>query len=88
MNRHAAAVSLVVWNWEAFPPWLQVFFLALITAVLYGIGWFVRVRTGLRQSGIALSAVASLLVPLDFSAFYLSGGFPSQYWAEVWLCGH
>ncbi|MEW5872127.1 MAG: hypothetical protein AB1894_22890 [Chloroflexota bacterium] len=81
----AAAVSLVVWNWQAFPPWLQVLFLAVFTGIFYGLGWYVRVRMKLRNGGVALSAVASMLVPLDFYAFYLSGGFPADLWAQVWL---
>jgi hypothetical protein len=81
----AAAVSLVVWNWEAFPPWLQVTFLTLFTAIFYTLGWYVRGPMKLRGSGMALSAVASLLIPLDFYAFYLSGGFPEERWPEVWL---
>ncbi len=80
-----AAGSLVVWNWQAFPPWLQVFFLALFTGVFYALGWYVRTHMKLRQSGIALSAVASLFVPFDFYAFYLSGGFPAESWPQVWL---
>jgi hypothetical protein len=81
----AAALSLVIWNWQAFPPWLQVTFLALFTAVFYALGWYVRVPMKLRGSGMALTGVASLLVPLDFYAFYLSGGFPAGRWPEVWL---
>lgn len=81
----AAAVSLVVWNWETFPPWLQLTFLALFTGVFYLLGWFVRVRMKLRGSGLALSGVGSLLVPLDFYAIYLSGGFPPELAGQVWL---
>jgi len=80
----AAAVSLVVWNWNAFPPLMQVGFLALFTATFYVLGWYVRVKLKLRRSGIALSAFASLLVPLEIYAIYLSGGFPAERWAEVW----
>jgi hypothetical protein len=81
----AAAISLVVWNWQAFPPWLQVTFLAGFTSIFYALGWYVRTHLKLRESGIALSAVASLLVPLDFYAFYRSGGFPPESWPQVWL---
>ncbi|MFZ6031253.1 MAG: hypothetical protein ACOYYS_26385 [Chloroflexota bacterium] len=80
----AAAVSLIVWNWTAFPPLAQVGFLALFTATFYGLGWYVRVQLKLRGSGIALSAFASLLVPLEIYAIYLSGGFPAERWPEVW----
>lgn len=81
----AAALTLIFWNWNMFPPWLQVLFLTLLTGIFYGLGWYVRTRMGLRSSGIALSAVASLLIPLDFYAIYLSGGFPRELWNEVWL---
>lgn len=81
----AAGVSWVAWNWDTFPPVLQVAFLGGLTAVFYSLGWYVRSRMALRGSGIALSAVGSLLVPLDFYAFYLSGGFPPGSWPQVWL---
>jgi hypothetical protein len=80
----AAAVSLVVWNWNAFPPLVQVGVLTLFTAIFYGLGWYVRTQLKLRGSGIALSAFASLLVPLEVYAIYLSGGFPPERWPEVW----
>jgi len=83
----AAALSLVVYNWDTFPPTVQVAFLAGFTALFYALGWYVRSRMNLYGSGIALSAIASLLVPLDFYAFYLSGGFPQDRWQEVWLFG-
>ncbi|MGB0385836.1 MAG: hypothetical protein ACPGWR_13530 [Ardenticatenaceae bacterium] len=81
----AAAVSLVVYNWDTFEPAVQVAFLAGFTALFYGLGWYVRTRMDLYGSGIALSAIASLLVPLDFYAFYLSGGLPQDRWPEIWL---
>ncbi len=81
----AAAVTLVVFNWGRFPPAVQVFFLAAFTFLFYALGWYVRVSMRLRNSGIALTATGSLLVPLDFYAFYLGGGFtpyatPEQVW--------
>jgi len=82
----ASAVTLVAYNWERFPPLVQVAFLIGFTLFFYGLGWYVRVKMGLRDSGIALSATGSLLVPVDFYAIYLSGGiFPPEAWAEVWL---
>ncbi len=81
----AAAVSLVVWNWQAFPPWLQLTFIALFTGIFYALGWYVRTRMKLRGSGLALTAVASLLVPLDFYVVYLYGDFPRAIWPDVWL---
>jgi hypothetical protein len=81
----ASGVSWVVWNWDTFPPLAQIAFLGSFTAGFYLLGWFVRARLKLEGSGIALSAVASLLIPLDFYAFYISGGFPADSWPMIWL---
>ncbi|MCB8982310.1 MAG: hypothetical protein H6659_00635 [Ardenticatenaceae bacterium] len=81
----ASGVSWVIWNWDTFPPLAQIAFLGSFTALFYGLGWFVRTRLKLEGSGIALSAVGSLLIPLDFYAFYISGGFPAGSWPLVWL---
>jgi len=82
----ASAVTLVVYNWERFSPWVQVAFLCGFTLFFYGLGWYVRTRMRLVNSGLALTATGSLLVPVDFYAVYLSGGiFPRASWAEVWL---
>ncbi len=80
----AAGISWVVWNWGTFTPAVQVAFLGGFTAVFYTLGWYVHQRMHLHGSGIALIAVGSLLGPLDFYAFYLSGGFPSGSWPLVW----
>jgi len=80
----ASGVSWVVWNWGTFPPIVQITVLGGYTTFFYGLGWYVRVKMNLRGSGIALSAVGALLLPLDFYAFYLSGGFPPDSWPSVW----
>ncbi|MCA9981756.1 MAG: hypothetical protein KDD89_13010, partial [Anaerolineales bacterium] len=81
----SGAISIVVNEWQSFPRWAQAGFLAGFTAVFYGLGSFVRQRLKLVGSGLALTAVASLLVPLDFYTFYLSGGFPADSGAAVWV---
>jgi hypothetical protein len=81
----ASAITLVVFNWDRFPPLVQVIFIAAFTLTFYSAGWFVRARMGLRSSGIALTAIGSLLVPIDFYTIYLSGGFPHEAWPQVWL---
>lgn len=83
----AAGLSWVAWNWETFPPLVQVTFLAAFTAFFYALGWYVHQRLALPGSGITLTAVASLLLPLDFYAYYLSGGFAPESWPQVWLLG-
>ncbi|KPJ48251.1 MAG: hypothetical protein AMJ38_05730 [Dehalococcoidia bacterium DG_22] len=81
----ASAITLVVFNWERFPPLVQVIFIAAFTLTFYSAGWVVRARMGLRSSGIALTAIGSLLVPIDFYTIYLSGGFAREAWPQVWL---
>jgi hypothetical protein len=81
----AAGISWVAWNWGTFPAAVQIAFLGGFTAVFYLLGWYVHQRMKLHGSGIALIAVGSLLVPLDFYAFYLSGGFPPGSWPTIWL---
>ena len=82
----AAAVTLVVFNWDRFPPVVQVLLLAAFTLTFYALGWYVRVKMALWNSGIALTATGSLLVPLDFYAVYLGGGFvPYATPGQVWL---
>ena len=81
----ASGASWVVWNWDTFPPLAQIAFLGSFTAGFYLLGWYVRTQLKLEGSGIALIAVASLLIPLDFYAFYISGGLPGHSWPTVWL---
>jgi len=81
-----SAVTMVAFNWRRFAPWLQIAFLSSFTLFFYSLGWYVRAKMKLRQSGIALSATGSLLIPVDFYAIYLSTNiFPREAWAEVWL---
>lgn len=82
----ASATTYVIANWDTLPSWAQLLFIVLFTLSFYGGGWFLRVRMGLRASGIALTAVGSLLVPLDFYAVLLAGGvWPPERWPWVWL---
>jgi hypothetical protein len=82
----ASAITYVVYNWENLPPAAQLAAIVLFTLSFYGAGWFLRVRMGLRASGIAVTAVGSLLVPLDFYAVFVAGGvLPEEMWPWVWL---
>jgi len=81
----ASAITLVIFNWDRFHPWVQVAILTGFTAFFYSVGWYLRARMGSPAAGIGFVATGSLLVPVDFYAVYLSGGiFPRQAWAEVW----
>ena len=82
----ASAITYVVANWSTLPPWAQLAAIVLFTLSFYGGGWFMRTRMNLRASGMALTAVGSLLVPLDFYAVFIAGGFwPAERWPWVWL---
>jgi hypothetical protein len=82
----ASAITYVVYNWENLPPAAQLAAIVLFTLSFYGAGWFLRARMKLRASGIAVTAVGSLLVPLDFYAVGIAGGaVPADAWPWVWL---
>lgn len=82
----ASATTYVATNWEALPEAVQLGFIILFTLSFYFAGWFLRVRMKLRSSGIAVTAVGSLLVPLDFYAVFVAGGvLPADQWPWVWL---
>ena len=69
------------------PRIAQALFLGGFTAVFYALGWYVRRKMKLEGSGLALTAVASALIPLDLYTYYASGGFPAESWPTVWLAG-
>ena len=83
----ASGVSWLVWNWDTFPPLIQLSFLGGMTAAFFAAGWYVRTKMKLEGSGVALITVAALLIPLDFVAYYISGGFPPGSWPTIWLIG-
>ncbi|MBK8935151.1 MAG: hypothetical protein IPM76_23120 [Chloroflexi bacterium] len=62
----ASGASWVVWNWDTFPPLAQIAFLGSFTAGFYLLGWY-STQLKLEGSGIALIAVASLLIPSIFT---------------------
>jgi hypothetical protein len=81
----SAAISFVIWGWRDFSPWLRVIIPTGFTAIFFGLGWAVRTRTALYRSGIALSAIAALLIPIDLYTVYVNFGKPPAYWAQFWL---
>lgn len=82
----ASAAYGIVYNWDTLPDWAQLLCILLPTALCYLAGWYLRARLKLRASGIAVTAVASLLVPLDVLAVAVVGeAVPQAYWPWVWL---
>jgi hypothetical protein len=82
----ASATTYIVYNWETLPPAVQLGFIVLFTLSFYGAGWFLRTRMKLLLSGIAVTAIGSLLVPLDFYAVLVAGEvLPPEQWPWAWL---
>jgi hypothetical protein len=81
----AAAISFVVWGWRDFSPLLRISIPTGFTALFFGLGWYVRVKMSLYRSGIALSAIASLLIPIDFYTAFVNLEIPPDLWPEFWL---
>jgi len=80
-----AAVSFVIWGWRDFSAPVRVAIPLGFTALFFGLGWAVRKRTHLERSGIALSAIAALLIPIDTYTIYANYGSPPEGWPEFWL---
>ncbi len=80
-----AAVSFVIWGWRDFSAPLRVAIPTGFTLLFFGLGWVVRNKTALYRSGIALSAIAALLIPIDLYTIYVNFGNPPTYLAEFWL---
>lgn len=83
----AAAISLVIWNWNVFPGIVQLGFLTFFIASFYTLGWFLRKRMKLRNPGIAITAVAALVTPLFFYAIFLSKNFTHILWPWLLMGG-
>ncbi len=81
----SAALSFVIWGWRDFSAGLRILIPVGFTALFYVLGWYVRVRMALYRSGIALSAIASLLIPIDCYTALVSLDVPPDYWPEFWL---
>ncbi len=80
-----AAISFVIWGWRDFPKPVRVAIPVGFTALFFFLGWLVRQRTHLERSGIALSAIAALLIPIDSYTVYANYGSPPEGWPEFWL---
>jgi hypothetical protein len=79
-----AAISFVISGWKDFSVPLRIGIPTAFTLLFLGLGWLVRTRTKLYRSGIALSAIAALFVPIDFYTVYANSGAPDS-WPQFWL---
>jgi len=81
----AAAISFVVWGWRDFSAPVRVAIPTAFTLIFLGLGWIVRSKTRMVRSGIALTAIAALLIPIDFYTLYINFHVPSEYGPSFWL---
>lgn len=81
----SAALSFVIWGWKDFSAPLRVAIPAGFTILFFALGWVVRTKTPLYRSGIALSAIAALLIPIDFYTIYANFNIPANVWPAFWL---
>lgn len=80
-----AAISFVIWGWKDFSAPIRVAIPSGFTVTFFFLGWLVRTKTSMRRSGIALSAIAALFVPIDCYTVYANYGSPPQGWPDFWL---
>ena len=80
-----AAISFVIWGWKDFSAPVRVAIPSGFTVLFFLLGWLVQTQTSIRRSGIALSAIAALFVPIDCYTVYANYGSPPQGWPEFWL---
>ncbi len=81
----AASISFVVWGWRDFSAPVRVAIPTAFTLVFLGLGWYVRNKTRMTRSGIALTAIAALLIPVDFYTVYVNFHIPANYGPSFWL---
>jgi hypothetical protein len=81
----AAALSFVISGWESFSAPVRVAIPTTFTLGFFGLGWYVRSKTRLYRSGIAISAIAALLIPIDFYTIYVNFDIAPAYAPTFWL---
>ncbi|MCL5995899.1 MAG: hypothetical protein M1546_07570 [Chloroflexi bacterium] len=81
----AAAVSFVIWGWATFSVPLRIAIPAGFTALFFALGEYVRARIKLYRSGVALNAIAALLIPIDFYTVYANVAIRHEDAALFWL---
>jgi hypothetical protein len=81
----SAALSFVAWGWKDFSAAVRVAIPIGFTSLFFALGWYVRTQTPMYRSGIALSAIAALLIPIDFYTIYVNFNIPPDFWPFFWF---
>jgi hypothetical protein len=80
-----AAISFVIWGWKDFSAPVRVVIPSGFTVTFFLLGWLVRSKASSYRSGVAISAIAALFVPIDCYTVYANYGTPPQGWPDFWL---
>jgi len=81
----SAAISFVIWGWRDFSPPVRVAIPTAFMLTFLGLGWYVRNKTRMYRSGIALTAIAALLMPIDFYTVHVNFRIQPEYGPAFWL---
>ncbi|MBI5033513.1 MAG: hypothetical protein HZB51_23575 [Chloroflexi bacterium] len=81
----SAAISFVVYGWQNFSAPLRVAIPTLFTLIFLALGWYVRQQTRMYRSGIALTTIAALLIPVDFYTLYVNFNIPPDHTPIFWF---
>jgi len=81
----AAAVSFVLLGWRNFSAPMRVAIPAGFTLLFFALGRYIRFKSNMYRSGVALSAIAAMLVPIDFYTIYANFNIPPDWGPLFWL---
>ncbi|MBI5950849.1 MAG: hypothetical protein HY865_04270 [Chloroflexi bacterium] len=81
----AAAISFVIWGWKDFPALVRVAIPSGFTVLFFALGWLVQTRTKMHRSGIALSAIAALFIPIDCYITFFTYTSATRDWGNFWF---
>lgn len=81
----AAAFSFVTVGWENWSIPVRIAIPTVATVIFFVLGRYLRRNTRLIRSGMSISAVAALLVPIDFYTVYINFHIPPNLASSFWL---
>lgn len=81
----AAALSFVLLGWRNFSPPMRVVIPSGFTLLFFALGRYIRFKPNMHRSGVALSAIAALLAPIDFYTVYANFNVPPGWGPLFWL---
>ncbi len=80
-----AAISFVIWGWQDFSAFVRVAIPTGFTILFFVLGWWVQNKTKLARSGIALSAIGALFIPIDCYITFFTYTDMQGSWGSFWF---